>query len=103
MKATTIEITKVRSIRLQLHDVIYHPDSGKFVDPMGYIREVFINSGDGLLMYLLNMINVIKKSKIIPLEWNEMWIKTFKKKKGSYRTLNNYRGIFIVPIIGVIF
>ena len=30
-----------------------------------------------------------------------MWIKTLKKKKGSYKTLNNYRGIFIVPIISV--
>ena len=77
--------------------------SGKCVDPMGYIREVFINSGDGLLLYLLDMINVIKKSKIIPLEWSEMWIKTLKKKKGSYKTLSNYRGIFIVPIISVIF
>ena len=77
--------------------------SGKCVDPMGYIREVFINSGDGLLLHLLDMINVIKKSKIIPLEWSEMWIKTLKKNKGSYKTLDNYRGIFIVPIISVIF
>ena len=70
--------------------------SGKCVDPMGYVREVFINSGDGLSLYLLDMINVIKKSKIIALEWSEMWIKTLKKKKGSYKTLNN-------PIISVIF
>ena len=27
IKATTIEVTKVGSIRLQLHDAIYHPDS----------------------------------------------------------------------------
>ena len=27
--------------------------SGKCVDPMGYIREVFINSGDGLLFYVI--------------------------------------------------
>ena len=27
IKATTIEITKVGSIRLQLHDAIHHPDS----------------------------------------------------------------------------
>ena len=87
-------LTEVRQAELR---------SGKCVDPMGYIREVFINSGDGLLLYLLDMINVIKKSKIIPLEWSEMWIKTLKKKKGSYKTLNNYRGIFIMPIISVIF
>ena len=29
--------------------------SGKCVDSMGYIREVFINSGEGLLLYLLDM------------------------------------------------
>ena len=27
IKATTIEITKVRSMRLELHDVIHRPDS----------------------------------------------------------------------------
>ena len=73
--------------------------SGKCVDPMGYIREVFINSGDGLLLYLLDMINVIKKSKIIPLEWSEMWIKTLKKKEGSYKTLNNCRGILLCQLL----
>ena len=89
-------VTEVRQIVSELK-------SGTCVHPMGYIREVFIISGDGLLLYLVDMINVIKKSKIIPLEWSEMWIKPLKKKKGSYKTLNNCRGIFIVPIIGVIF
>ena len=32
-----------------------------------------------------------------------MWIKVLKKNKGSSKKLNNYRGIFIVPIISVIF
>ena len=63
--------------------------SGKCVDPMGYIREVFINSGDGLLLYLiLDIINIIKKSKIIPPEWSEMWIKTLKKRKGLTKHLD---------------
>ena len=49
------------------------------------------------------MANDIKKSKVIPLEWNNMWIKVLTKNKGSSKKLNNYRGIFIVPIISVIF
>ena len=32
-----------------------------------------------------------------------MWIKVLKKNKWSSKKLNNYRGIFIVPIISVIF
>ena len=35
--------------------------------------------------------------------WSGLWIKTLKKKKGSFKNLKNYRGIFIVPIISVIF
>ena len=73
--------------------------SGKCVALMGYIREVFINSGDGRLLCLLHMIHVIKKSKIKSLEWSEMWIKTLKKKKLSYKTLNNYRGILLCQLL----
>ena len=49
------------------------------------------------------MANDIKKSKVIPLEWNNMWIKVLKKNKGCSKKLRNYRGIFIVLIISVIF
>ena len=49
------------------------------------------------------MANDIKRSKVIPLEWNNMWIKVLKNNKGSSKKHNNYRGIFIVPIISVIF
>ena len=49
------------------------------------------------------MANSVKRSKAIPLEWSKIWIKTWKKKKGSFKKLNNYRGIFIVPILSIIF
>ena len=40
---------------------------------------------------------------MFPQNWSELWIKTLKKKKGSFKSLKNYRGIFIVPIISIIF
>ena len=49
------------------------------------------------------MANSIKGSKVFPQNWSELWIKTLKKKKGSFKCLKNYRGIFIVPIISIIF
>ena len=32
-----------------------------------------------------------------------MYIQTVKKKSGSVRKLSNYRGIFLVPIVSIIF
>ena len=72
-------------------------------DSTGLIREVFKTSGNGLLLSILAMANSIKSSKVFPQNWSELWIKTLKKKKGSFKSLKNYRGIFIVPIISIIF
>ena len=49
------------------------------------------------------MMNSIKTSKILPLEWSKTWITTLKKKKGSFQKLKNYTGIFLVPILSIIF
>ena len=76
---------------------------GQCSDPTGFIREVFKNAGDGLLLSILAMTNSIKSSKVFPQNWSELWIKTLKKKKGSFKSLKNYGGIFIVPIISIIF
>ena len=51
----------------------------------------------------MDMANDIKKSKVIPLKWNNIWIKVLKKNKGSSKKLDNCRGIFIVPIVRFIF
>ena len=48
------------------------------------------------------MVNAIKKSKYISNEWNTV-DKNFKKKNGASLKLDNYRGIFIVPILSIIF
>ena len=77
--------------------------TGRCMDPTGLIREVFKTAGDGFLLSVLEMVNFIKRSKVIPIEWGDIWIKTLKKKKGSHKKLKNYQGIFIVPILSIIF
>ena len=72
-------------------------------DPTGLIRDVFKNSGDGLLLSILAVANSIKNSKVFSQNWSELWIKTLKEKKGSFKSLKNYRGIFVVSIINIIF
>ena len=57
-----------------------------------------------LILYsLVEMVNTIKASKNLLSEWNKVWIRNLKKKKGTFRKLNNYRGIFLVPILSIIF
>ena len=77
--------------------------TGRCMDPTGLIREVFKTAGDGFLLSVLEVANFIKRSKVIPIEWGDIWIKTLKKKKGSHKKLKNYRGIFIVSILSIIF
>ena len=76
--STDFTLTEVRKAVSELN-------SGKCVDPLGYIREVFITSGEGLLLYLLDMINVIKKSKSYP--WNG--VKCGSKLEEKERVLQN--------------
>ena len=76
---------------------------GRSADPTGMVREIFKKCGDGLLYSLVEMVNTIKASKNLPSDWNKIWIRTLKKKKGTFRKLDNYRGIFLVPILSIIF
>ena len=76
---------------------------GQCSDPKGLIREVFKNAGDGPLLSILAMADFIKSSKAFLQKWSELWIKTLKKKKGSFKSLKSCRGVLIVPIISIIF
>ena len=42
--------------------------TGRCMDHTGLIREVFKTAGDGFLLHVLEMVNFIKRSKVIPLE-----------------------------------
>ena len=71
---------------------------GTSADPTYMVREIFKKCGDGLLYSLVEMVNTN-----LPSDWNKIRIRTLKKKKGTLRKLDNYRGIFLVPILSIIF
>ena len=87
----------------ELGDVLKELKRGKGMDPAGFKREMFINGGKMPTQSLLAMVNSIKNKASTPLQWNKMHIQILKKKNGSVRKLSNYRGIFLVPIISIIF
>ena len=49
------------------------------------------------------MANSLKRMKSVPVNWSKMCIQTLKKKIGSTRKLSSYRGIFLVPVLSIIF
>ena len=55
-----------------------------------------------MLISLHPMVNQIKRHKRTPSDWDQIWVKTIKKKKGTWKCLDNYGGIFIVSIVSVI-
>ena len=64
--------------RLELKKVIRELKTEKSMDPTGMVREIFKKAGDNFLNCLLDMMNSIKTSKILPLEWCKTWITTLK-------------------------
>ena len=74
----------------ELGDVIKELKRGKCMDPAGFIREMFINGGQMLTQSLLAMASSIKNKANTPLQWNQMYIETLKKKNGSVRKLSSH-------------
>ena len=87
----------------ELGDALKEFKRGKCMEPAGFIREMFINEGQMLTQSLLAMANSIKNKESTPLQWNQMYIQTLEKKNGLMQKLSDYRGIFLVPIISIIF
>ena len=54
-------------------------------------------------MPLLQIFNVIRVSKCVPEQWNNVLISLIYKNKGSKKELVNYRGIFLTVIISKVF
>ena len=73
----------------ELGDVLKELKRGKCMDPAEFKREMFINGGQMLTQSLLTMANSIKNKASTPLQWNQMYIQTLKKKNGSLRKLSN--------------
>ena len=83
----------------EVQNVMTELKLGKSVDPAGLIREVFIRGGSGLINPIIAMFNAFKKISDTPGQWDKMFITTSFKKKGCWKRLDYYRGIFIVMIL----
>ena len=57
----------------------------------GINAEFLIEAGRGMLQPLLKIFNVIRVSKAIPEQWNQVLISLIFKNKGSKKELVNYR------------
>ena len=87
----------------EMEVVVKELKTGKCIDPSGFAREIFINGGEVLTQSLLQMANSLKRMKSVLVNWSRMCIQTLKKKTGSTRKLSSYRGIFLVPVLSIIF
>ena len=77
--------------------------TGRCIDPIGFVRKLFTKAGIGLIKSIVMMLNAVKKKWRIPTRWVEMYITMIYKQKGSWKELENHRGIFIVVILTIIF
>ena len=69
----------------------------------GINAELLLEAGVGVLEPLLAIFNVIRVSKVIPEQWNNVLISLIYKNKGSKKELVNYRGIFLTVIVSKVF
>ena len=75
----------------------------KCIDPLGFVREMFINGGEALTQSLLQTANSLKRMKYVPVNWRRICVHTLKKKTGSTRKLSSYHGIFLVSVLSITF
>ena len=87
----------------EMEVVLKELKTGKCIDPLGCVREMFINGGETLTQSLLQMANSMKRMKSVPVNWSKMCIQTLKMKTGSTRKLSSYRRIFLAPVLSIIF
>ena len=72
-------------------------------DYYGMHTEMFTRAGDGLLIPLLEVFNIIRCQRKIPESWRRVLITMIFKSKGSRRDLEKYRGIFLTMMASKIF
>ena len=87
----------------ELKTVLGELKGSKCTDTSGFFREIFSRGGIELFQSMLDMFNRIKKNKTFPLDWNKMSVQTIEKKNSTMKKLNSYKGIFLVPIMSLIF
>ena len=74
----------------------------KCKDKSGWNNEMVLETGDEMLECLLEMINKMERDREVPVDWNEVKIKTIGKK-GSILSMDNKRGLFITDILSKLY
>ena len=67
--------------------------------PDMFPTDFYTNMGLGFKVYLLEVLNELKRQMWIPYQWESTLIRTIYKNKGSRKVLRNHRGIFLTQII----
>ena len=76
---------------------------GSSSGPDKFPPDVFREAGPGLVQNITVLLNLIKSSRAVPVEWIDLIIVTIFKNKGSRKCLEYYRGIFLSNVICKIF
>ena len=83
----------------QLRGAINKLKNNKCKDPHGHINELYKHMGMNGIVSLLDMLNCIKETLLIPSHLNLSNVSTIYKGKGSKQNVVNLRGIFKLPIV----
>ena len=83
----------------ELENAVKKMKSGIAPDYYGMHSEIIIHAGPGLLKPLLQVFNIIRKTKEIPVMWKNVLITMIYKNKGSRMDLEKYRGIFLTDCV----
>ena len=84
----------------QLTAVLKSLNKNRSRDPLGYCNELFLPhvAGSDLQLAILKIMNKIKSDQKFPAQLETCNISSIYKNRGSRNDLDNYRGIFRVPI-----
>ena len=74
----------------EMKDAINKMNDGTSPDYYGMHTEILKNAGEGLLIPLLQVLNIIKDKQKIPEKWRKVLITMIYKNKGSHLDLEKY-------------
>ena len=72
-------------------------------DIQGWSNELLKNSGTDISKSINIILNEIGQQQIIPIEWEELIVKSIYKNKGNRNDIENRRGLFITSIISKLY
>ena len=87
----------------ELAAAIHKMKTGIAPDYHSMHSEVLHNLGTGLFKSLLEVMNIIKNTRNIPIKWSNVLITMIYKNKGSHMDLEKYRGIFLTVMVAKVF